>query len=87
MDSPQAHRKVVQSENPELEPITLPQVHHHQPLSHTSTAPASRYNQLKDDDSDLATLSEEPGQLMHDLSHEIDSISWCSFYWGQCGGG
>ena len=55
-DSSQLHRKVIQSKDSELEPVNLPQVHHHQPLTQTTSAPY--HNRLRD----TLSESEEPSE-------------------------
>lgn len=55
----QLHRKVVQSGASELEPVNLPQVHHHQPLAQTTSAPYGR-NRL----GETLSESEEPSEYL-----------------------
>ena len=57
--SPQAHRRIVQAAEDELEPINLPPIHGHQPLSSAASAPFPYGDKLKEVDSELAILSEE----------------------------
>ena len=56
--SPQLHRKVIQSGDSELEPVNLPQVHLHQPLTQTTSAPY--HNRL----GDTLSESEEPSECL-----------------------
>ena len=69
VDSPSpTHRKVVQSEVPVLEPVNLPPVHHHKPLTRTTSAPSSEYNELNDDD-DIDIKLDEPSEFLQFLVH------------------
>ena len=63
-DSSQMHRKVVQSDASELEPVKLPEIHHHQPLTKTTSAPY--YNRLRDS---ALSESEEPSESSHCTQH------------------
>lgn len=54
--SPQHHREVIQSKDSELEPVNLPQVHRHQPLTQKTSA---SYN---DRLGDTLSESEEPSE-------------------------
>lgn len=66
--SPQLHRKVVQSGDSELEPVNLPEIHHHQPLTHTSSA--SYHNRL----GDTLSESEEPSECLYIICDHSGSI-------------